>query len=470
MQSPPTLAALAATAHVDVCVLGLGSVETSQTSQRRDGSDVSSPDATSKQNLFDARLEEIRAWRRAALATATPRVSRALTTVLDRTSPGSSCFEAKRVSETAARGLSFAAEEEKRVHRGSRDERSRTFDETPSAEVFSLLGALRRRRDAFDPRLHPEDARDASDVLVAVLSALLGEDHPETGAAKTVAAEAAARAAVDGGFHGFEESRTLNPLQGEEPLLSSTPTDQYSSQIATIVAWSRPAYAFAERFYGARSLPAARAAWCVAEGARRGSASDSSRGGGASVKSSAPRPSAQSGRVSAGGARRARRAAHVRAGARCDRGHARRRARRHGRDVRRCGRAFARGAPRRGGARARRGGCARRARKRRRRGGGARRDRRRRVRRVGKRASSLRRGRVRSDRRTHNGRTKTTSRTSHHSASRHSRPHRARSFGRRNVRRRRRGAPARRRASRRGVSRRSRCWRATTPTQATRGP
>ena len=152
MQSPPTLASLAATAHVDVCVLGLGSVETSQTSQRRDGSDVSSPDATSKQNLFDARLEEIRAWRRAALATATPRVSRALTTVLDRTSPGASCFEAKRVSETAARGLSFAAEEEKRVHRGSRDERSRTFDETPSAEVFSLLGALRRRRDAFDPR------------------------------------------------------------------------------------------------------------------------------------------------------------------------------------------------------------------------------------------------------------------------------------------------------------------------------
>ena len=262
MQSPPTLAALAATAHVDVCVLGLGSVETSQTSQRRDGSDVSSPDATSKQNLFDARLEEIRAWRRAALATATPRVSRALTTVLDRTVPGASFLAKHAVSETAARGLSFAAEEEKRVHRGSRDERSRTFDETPSAEVFSLLGALRRRRDAFDPRAHPEDARDASDVLVAVLSALLGEDHPETGAAKTIAAEAAARAAVDGGFHGFHSSESF-PLRGEEPLLSSTPTDQYSSQIATIVAWSRPAYAFAERFYGARSLPAARAAWCV---------------------------------------------------------------------------------------------------------------------------------------------------------------------------------------------------------------
>ena len=301
MQSPPTLAALAATAHVDVCVLGLGSVETSQTSQRRDGSDVSSPDATSKQNLFDARLEEIRAWRRAALATATPRVSRALTTVLDRTVPGASFLAKHAVSETAARGLSFAAEEEKRVHRGFRDERSRMFDETPSAEVFSLLGALRRRRDAFDPRAHPEDARDASDVLVAVLSALLGEDHPETGAAKTIAAEAAARAAVDGGFHGFHSSESF-PLRGEEPLLSSTPTDQYSSQIATIVAWSRPAYAFAERFYGARSLPAARAAWCVAEGARRGSASDASRGGGASVKSSAPRPSAQSGRVSAGGA------------------------------------------------------------------------------------------------------------------------------------------------------------------------
>ena len=312
MQSPPTLAALAATARVDVCVLGLGSVETSQTSQRlSDGSDVSSPDATSatfaKTNtlsIFDARLEEIRAWRRAALATATPRVSRALTTVLDRASPGSS-FLAKHVSETAARGLSFAAEEEKRVRdERFRDERSERSDEnlrasasTPSAEVFGLLGALRRRRDAFDPRAHPEDARDASDALVAVLSALLGEDHPETGAAKTVAAEAAARAAVDGGFHGFEERREeKNPSE----LLSST--DQYSSQIATIVAWSRPAYAFAERFYGARSLPAARAAWCVAEGARRGSASDSSRGGGASVKSSAPRPSAQSGRVSAGGA------------------------------------------------------------------------------------------------------------------------------------------------------------------------
>ena len=104
MQSPPTLAALAATAHVDVCVLGLGSVETSQTSQRRDGSDVSSPDATSKQNLFDARLEEIRAWRRAALATATPRVSRALTTVLDRTVPGAS-FRAKHAFRKLRRGV-----------------------------------------------------------------------------------------------------------------------------------------------------------------------------------------------------------------------------------------------------------------------------------------------------------------------------------------------------------------------------
>ena len=308
MQSPPTLAALAATAHVDVCVLGLGSVETSQTSQRRDGSDVSSPDATSKQNLFDARLEEIRAWRRAALATATPRVSRALTTVLDRTVPGASFLAKHAVSETAARGLSFAAEEEKRVHRGFRDERSRMFDETPSAEVFSLLGALRRRRAAFDPRAHPADARDASDVLVAVLSALLGEDHPETGAAKTIAAEAAARAAVDGGFHGFHSSESF-PLRGEEPLLSSTPTDQYSSQIATIVV-SRPAYAFAERFYGARSLPR-RGGWC-GEGARRGSARTRARRR-RFRKIFAPRPSPQSGRRPAGGGRAPRRPMYAQA-------------------------------------------------------------------------------------------------------------------------------------------------------------
>ena len=293
LQSPPTLAALAATAHVDVCVLGCFR----ETSQRRDGSDVSSPDATSKQNLFDARLEEIRAWRRAALATATPRVSRALTTVLDRTFRR--LFLAKHAVSELRRGFVVRGVRRRESTAGFRDERSQCS--TPSPRYSASWRSAPPTR-AFDPRA-PEDARDASDALVAVLSALLGEDHPETGAAKTIAAEAAARAAVDGGFHGFHSSESF-PLRGEEPLLSSTPTDQYSSQIATIVAWSRPAYAFAERFYGARSLPAARAAWCVAEGARRGSASDASRGGGASVKSSAPRPSAQSGR-SAGGAARA---------------------------------------------------------------------------------------------------------------------------------------------------------------------
>ena len=242
--------------------------------RRRSNGGVSTPTAgrsgADRAESDDARLEEIRAWRRAALATAPPMVSRALTTVLDRRSPASSLL-AKHVSDTAARGVSFAAEDGKRAER---DDDAASTPSTPSAEVLGLLGALRRRRDAFDPRVEPEDARDASDVFVAVLAALLGDDHPETGAAKTVAAEAAVRAAVDGGFLGFEERREglfpeTNVSSRRDVAVDDEDGDHYSNQIAALAAWSRPAYAFAERFYGARSLPAARAAWCVAEGARR---------------------------------------------------------------------------------------------------------------------------------------------------------------------------------------------------------
>jgi tetratricopeptide (TPR) repeat protein len=171
------------------------------------------------------------------------------------------------------------------------------------------VDALRRRRDAFDPRSSPEDARDASDVFVAVAAALLGDDHPETGAAKTVAAEAAARAVVDGGFGGFESEMFGDHVDGDgslkEPFSSrgkEEEEDHYSSQITTLIAWSKPAYAFAERFYGARSLPAARAAWCVAEGVRRrvSSGADGSYFGDGAF--TPRRSSAKFGRVSAGGA------------------------------------------------------------------------------------------------------------------------------------------------------------------------
>ena len=155
MQSPPTLAALAATAHVDVCVLGLGSVETSQTSQRRDGSDVSSPDATSKQNLFDARLEEDSrvAPRRAGGGDAAR-----LASAHDGAGPNLSrllVFRSEACFETAARGLSFAAEEEKRVHRGSRDERSRDVRRNAFGRGIRPPGRsappTRRLRPAFAP-------------------------------------------------------------------------------------------------------------------------------------------------------------------------------------------------------------------------------------------------------------------------------------------------------------------------------
>ena len=284
LRSPPTLAALAASLRVAVAARRRSNGGVSTPTAGRSGADRAESD--------DARLEEIRAWRRAALATATPMVSRALTTVLDRRSPASSLL-AKHVSDTAARGVSFAAEDGKRAER---DDDAASTPSTPSAEVLGLLGALRRRRDAFDPRVEPEDARDASDVFVAVLAALLGDDHPETGAAKTVAAEAAVRAAVDGGFLGFEERREglfpeTNVSSRRDVAVDDEDGDHYSNQIAALAAWSRPAYAFAERFYGARSLPAARAAWCVAEGARRRGDESRHRALAADV-----------GRVSAGGA------------------------------------------------------------------------------------------------------------------------------------------------------------------------
>jgi tetratricopeptide (TPR) repeat protein len=302
LRSPPTLAALAASARVDVVSVlpySAGAVGGKEWVEK-------------EKTLFDARLEEIRAWRRAALATATPRVSRALTTVLDRRSPADSLV-ASRVSDTAARGLSFEREEDAAF--GADDnhgfprfpEASRVSLVSPTHEVLGLLDALRRRRDAFDPRSSPEDARDASDVFVAVAAALLGDDHPETGAAKTVAAEAAARAVVDGGFGGFESEMFGEYVDGDGSLKEpesrgKEEEDHYSSQITTLIAWSKPAYAFAERFYGARSLPAARAAWCVAEGVRRrvSSGADGSYFGDGAF--TPRRSSAKFGRVSAGGA------------------------------------------------------------------------------------------------------------------------------------------------------------------------
>jgi hypothetical protein len=99
---------------------------------------------------------------------------------------------------------------------------------------------LRRTREACVRFSRHVDAGVVAGRLISVLTAALGGDHPQCGAAKLEAAESAAAAA---------ESSAAVPGYDEAS------------------AWARPAYDFAAAFYGSQSLPAARA--CVV---RRGGA------------------------------------------------------------------------------------------------------------------------------------------------------------------------------------------------------
>ena len=109
-------------------------------------------------------------------------------------------------------------------------------------ELTGLVRSLRRTREACVRFSRHVDAGVVAGLLISVLTAALGANHPQCGAAKLEAAESAAAAA---------ESSASVPGYDEAS------------------AWARPAYDFAAAFYGSQSLPAARAAWCVAEALRR---------------------------------------------------------------------------------------------------------------------------------------------------------------------------------------------------------
>ena len=114
--------------------------------------------------------------------------------------------------------------------------------EDPGDDVLGLVRSLRRQRGACVRFSRHVDAGVVAGRLISVLTAALGANHPQCGAAKLEAAESAAAAA---------ESSASVPGYDEAS------------------AWARPAYDFAAAFYGSQSLPAARAAWCVAEALRR---------------------------------------------------------------------------------------------------------------------------------------------------------------------------------------------------------
>ena len=236
LRSPPILPAIAASLRVKAGRMSDGIRKQSDTNRKQSETTHRTTDAL--------RVAEIDAWRRAVLTTATPRMSKVIADVLGGSTGGTD------VTDVTAKALRYS--EDFSSDTNAETIRSERWN-VPSAEVFQLLNAIRRRRDATDAVLYPESSRDAADIYVSVSAAVLGNDHPAVGAAKVIAAEAAIGAVVDGGHGGFDNDDT----------------DSFELQIETLIAWSRPAYEFAERFYGPKSLPAARAAWCVAEGVRR---------------------------------------------------------------------------------------------------------------------------------------------------------------------------------------------------------
>ena len=208
------------------------------------------------------RARETEAWRRAALATASPRVARALAAAMAGDETSDRAVVAAVETRRERRDGEYADEN---VLDDADDDDE--FGDAKTHDVIGLVRALRRRRFASARAGRRDDAAETADRLVAVVVAALGDDHPECGAAKLEAAEltSAAAATTAGG--------TRTDTNGS--ATGSLPDDV--SAYASASAWARPAYDFAEAFYGARSLPAARAAWCVAEALRRVSGAASAR-------------------------------------------------------------------------------------------------------------------------------------------------------------------------------------------------
>ena len=208
------------------------------------------------------RARETEAWRRAALATASPRVARALAAAMAGDETSERAVVAAVDTRRERRDGEYADEN---VLDDADDDDE--FGDAKTHDVIGLVRALRRRRFASARAGRRDDAAETADRLVAVVVAALGDDHPECGAAKLEAAElaSAAAAATAGG--------TRTDTNGSA---TGSPLDDVSAY-ASASAWARPAYDFAEAFYGARSLPAARAAWCVAEALRLVSGAASAR-------------------------------------------------------------------------------------------------------------------------------------------------------------------------------------------------
>ena len=141
------------------------------------------------------------------------------------------------------------------------------FGDAKTHDVIGLVRALRRRRFASARAGRRDDAAETADRLVAVVVAALGDDHPDMRRRET----RSRGIGIGGG--GGDGARDANRHERFRDRFSLDDVSAYASASA----WARPAYDFAEAFYGARSLPAARAAWCVAEALRLVSGAASAR-------------------------------------------------------------------------------------------------------------------------------------------------------------------------------------------------
>ena len=137
------------------------------------------------------RARETEAWRRAALATASPRVARALAAAMAGDETSDRAVVAAVDTRRERRDGEYADEN---VLDDADDDDE--FGDAKTHDVIGLVRALRRRRFASARAGRRDDAAETADRLVAVVVAALGDDHPECGAAKLEAAELASAAAA----------------------------------------------------------------------------------------------------------------------------------------------------------------------------------------------------------------------------------------------------------------------------------
>ena len=149
------------------------------------------------------RARETEAWRRAALATASPRVARALAAAMAGDETSERAVVAAVDTRRERRDGEYADEN---VLDDADDDDE--FGDAGTHDVIGLVRALRRRRFASARAGRRDDAAETADRLVAVVVAALGDDHPERGAAKLEAAELASAAAANRRA-GREQTRTV---------------------------------------------------------------------------------------------------------------------------------------------------------------------------------------------------------------------------------------------------------------------